>query len=262
MSTAVLSVIGTQIKSFWSNNKKTIIIILLLLICFWVLKRYFNAKAEKQQISDILKHKDDSLIVYKDKNGVLNSKISEIQGNADVIKQVYGKTIDSLAGALKIKSSQIQEYIQIVTSTKGNFKAKIDTVIKRDTINNGGDFAFGIVSDTSYPIKFDDGYLSLNALYTTQGDSIKGSYKFNDQLTVTSFYERHGLLKFLGIGRKDYFLNASSTNPNCVVTGLRNFRVVTESNKKISIGPNISVIYNKGVQVVVGIGIQYSLIKF
>lgn len=248
-----------SVETFWSKNKVIIFIILLILLSLFLFKAYLSAKNDLSTFESAVEHKNDTLTLIRDQNNNLHSQLLLTQGTNTEMKIFYGKAIDSLSKVLKISSKQIDEYVQVITESKGKIRVKIDTLYKKDTVNNNGDFGFSFSSDTAYAIRFNDNWLKANLLYETGSDSVRGNYTYKDSLTVTTFYKKTG---FLNLGKKVWYIDAVSKNPNTTIVGLNNFRVLDENAKKFSIGPSLSVFYDGKVRVLPSISIQYSMFKF
>jgi hypothetical protein len=249
-------------KGLWKNHKKNIIIIVLALLLLFVLRSYLKEIGNNKNYKELIKTQNQTVKQYKDENGSLHSQIKIFQTRKENMELFYGKQIDSLAAILNIKQKQLTDVLIIAKKTDGKFKVKIDTIIvkRTDTVVEGSDFDFTFALDTTYNVEYADKWIDFRGKYSTVEEKFTGEYKTYDSLTFVTFYKRKG---FLNLGKKEWYLDVSSANPNSVITNVKNFKIVDERVKRIGIGPyiGVSVGDNLKLKPQVGVGLHYSLIR-
>lgn len=223
-----------NIKSFYLKNKNTIIILTLISLVILTLISIRSCK-NNNLTKNQLKIANDSLNMkikdYVDENNKYHAQIRQLELSNAELKSVnsnleiyYKSKIDSISKILKIKSSQIVEYLSIINSAKGSgttpiIKQEIPTKeeIKRT-------YKFGVK----------DSYLTFDGILNSQIDSLTYEYTYSDKLLLTNFYKRKGILGW----RKEYYWDATLSNPNAKIIGLEQFKKVKTkyNNWVVSVG--------------------------
>jgi uncharacterized protein YfbU (UPF0304 family) len=229
-----------------TNIQRLIIVALLCLVTFLSLRTCAKKQAEVKKMENVIEVKNDSLHKYKDEAG--NNHAQKVLAQADmaVLKTAYFREIDSLTNLLEIKDKQLQAYAGVSTSTEGTVIPRVDTIVI-DTANH-------IVS---YPFNYTDKWLSLHG---NIGPKSFINYQLTDSIVITTYDKKTG---FLGLGKRQTYIDAFSLNPNVRVTGLDGFRVPVKQPGRLGIGPFVGYGFNNGrLAPTAGISIQYSIIRF
>lgn len=185
--------------------------------------------------------REDSLQHYKDAAGREHALRKQTEASLSTLRTYYSRTIDSITRTLNIKKKQLQQFITASTQTEGSVRIQIDT----------------FYTDTTalYRFNYSDKWLYLDGVLD---DDLYVNYKFTDSIIITQFWKRRWLL-----GRKQYYVDGYSLNPNTRFSGLSAVKVGSKSPGRIGIGPFIGYGWNGAVWTPsVGISLHYSLIRF
>lgn len=151
--------------------------------------------------------------------------------------------VDSVLTTLKIQEKHLHEITGIGLKGNGRLRLKVDTVY--------------VDSSSRYAFKYKDRWIDIAG---TIGSESYLNYITTDSLIVTGYSKKKG---FLGLGKKEVYIDAYSLNPNSRIKGIQGVRIIKERQKRFGIGPYIGIGYDgDGWVPTVGLGANYSLIRF
>lgn len=234
------------------NNKRIDIINILLAIAAIVL-----ALLIYKGCSD---HKGDST---QRQTEIINTPVqhyTDDAGNDHAVKPVadadlyalvdqYQKIIDSQAALLKVKPKAIKQVAAVGTVTTATIK-KSDPV----SVN-------GTAADYETPchddLTFQDDWANIKVKKDSEG-SWSVDYKTKDSVVLTQYTRKKGWFK------KELYLDGYSLNPHTTITGLSNIKITEGTPRRFGIGPTLILTTSDGKRwrPVIGVGIQYNLIRF
>lgn len=187
------------------------------------------------------KIKNDSTRHYIDENGRLHGEKKALQGTIQEMKAVYPELIDSLKLALEIKEGQLKSVIALGVNNSNTVKLIVDTVWV----------------DSSKYFTYKDPWIDLKGRF---GKVNELTYTTFDSLHITAYTRKSG---FLGLGKKQTFIDAYSLNPHSSIGQLNGVLITEERPKRIGIGAYVGYGWN-GIKLSpqIGIGFNYTLIRF
>lgn len=190
-----------------SNYKKIALTLILLAVGIALVNRYKNVS---QGTEVVLVDKADNTMIVK--RGVDSTEYAKVKQNVISLQQLRrsdNEEIVALRGELR-KLRNVQAVTKVERQVSGSFSAPIgDTVWLEgvDTVRAGN-------------FKFSDKWATIAGIF--DHDSVAVSYKIKDDFTLLTKYERRG---FLGLGRKDTYIELHSNNPNFETTSIRGYKV-------------------------------------
>lgn len=185
--------------------------------------------------------REDSLQHYKDAAGREHALRKQTEASLSTLKVYYGRTIDSVTRVLNIKEKQLQQFITASTRTEGSVRIQVDTFYTDTT--------------TLYRFNYSDQWLYLDG---AMDGGLFVNYKFTDSIIITQFWKRRWFL-----GRKQYYVDGYSLNPNTRFTGLSSVKVGSKAPGRIGIGPYIGYGWNGAAWTPsAGVSLHYSMIRF
>lgn len=200
-----------------------------------------NAALLKEHES-ILKMQSDTIRYYRDHAGREHAMRMTAEASLSTLKAHYGRAIDSITRAIGVKPKQVDRITTVGTQAEGKVTVRVDTVIVGD-------------SSTQYHLQYADRWLYLDGVF--DGD-LHLNYLFEDSIVLSEYWRRKWLL-----GRKQYYIDGYSLNPNVHITGLSSVRVARNIPGRIGIGPFVGYGYGSGGwQWGAGLSVHYSLIRF
>lgn len=216
---------------------------ILVLLGIHAITQMLNPDKPLTNIERIVQIRDDSITYWRDKYLREHAEKRLAEGRIEELQLVYGPLIDSVKSALDIQSSAIKYLTAVGVSTSGTVTTKVDT--------------FYVDSAQHVKFSYSDRWLSLSG---TLSDLIHLKYTTRDSLVITGYTKNDG---FLGLGKRETFIDAYSLNPNSKITGLTGMMVLKERQKRFGLGPYVGIGWTGGGFVpAVGVGLHYSLIKF
>lgn len=203
-----------------------------------------TAQVKTASQEKVVKQAATIINTYIDKNNLNHSVISADSNRLsanwyDNGTAISGGLVDTVAQALGIAKKQLQEAVQISTTTEA---AKLKAEKKIDSLQRL----------TYY---YRDKYLQLAYRPAKPGDTTDNGqfdFKYNDSLNVVQYWKRSWFL-----GAKKNYIDIFSNDPRTTVNGIK--RLVVEQ-KEPSFGLRVQAIanYNFSKQVVnVGPGLQF-----
>ena|GEM_PF-3839981 len=234
-------------------NKNLVILLLLVLIgTLLMLRSHDRAKIREQ--TNLVTSLNSSIKVWKDKNNKLHSRMVAIQ-TQNVKAFLIIKSKDSIVNELQKAVKKYKKYIKkhgsatVVHSSTSASTTVVTKVVYKDTTD---------CSSMQFKSHFNlNGWVIGNTLATKDSTSI--DFKIRNTYTVIIGEERQGFLK-----RKKPFAEVINQNPYTEVKNLKTYSVSVPKPKRFGIGPAVTVGLEKdgGLKWVIGIGVQYNLIRF
>ncbi len=246
-----------ELQFFFVKYKNIIINILIALWLVFTVRSCMSIKDSRQSLRENLKSLNDSAVYYKDKYGKEHARVNQVELSKKDASILFGKEIERITSELKIKEKQIKYYTSIKKETEGTFESKLDTVWKDSLVYKDGEKV--LVPYIEYVgTTYKDKWLDFKGKFTDS--SFKANYSISDSLTIVSYWKRKG---FLSLGKKELYLDISSSNPNTKIINIDNFKISEEKVKRFGIGPQAGFQFSNGsFNPYIGIGIHYSLFKF
>ena len=181
--------------------------------------------------------------LWKNQEGLSRARAGVAEADRDILEQAYGEQFRAMRKELDIKSKQLQSATFIKTQTSGSIKT-----ITRDSL---------IYLDTTQVkakvFQFRDRWATINGIFSR--DSLSLNYSFVDSLTIATSWRRKHLF-----ANRELQIDALSSNPYSSITGLSSLTVRDPKKSRVGIGPFVGIGLNG--KPVIGIGVQYSLLKF
>ena len=236
-----------------------IIILCIIGYNYYSYKNYMEKEYSKS--AEIANNLSEKIELYKDDNKNMHSSIDII----NIDKKAYSASnkiyLDSISKLIKIKTKNIKSISNIVVKTNGTIKIppqNFDTPTSIDTqvVNGIKEIT------TNYPIKYSDGYLSLNgnAKLLDNKISFKIDYNIYDSILIVNKIIKKG---FLNLGKSKLQMDISSTNKNSIISYAKSVNLSDIDKRKYSIG--LGVFYGfDGIKFkpFIGIGISKNLLRF
>jgi hypothetical protein len=219
-----------------------LIVAALVVVAIFVFRSCKRNKEQTADVKEIIKIQHDTVHHWTDKEGRDHGRVQLAEADAATLRALY-PAMDEMAKTLRVQAKQIQALTAMSVRTSGEVVPTVDTVV---------------INDKAYQhFVYSDPYLKLDGVLS-ETPLIK--YEIFDSLTVATFSKRKG---FLGLGKKEIFVDAYSTNPNAHIKGLTGLRVASEPAKRFGVGPAISYGFDgQQWRATVGVSLQYSLIRF
>ncbi|MFA6057303.1 MAG: DUF6549 family protein [Taibaiella sp.] len=216
---------------------------LLFVLAAGAVKSLFTNTPVLTNIERITQIRDDSISYWKDKFGREHAEKQMAVASYQEIKIVYGPLMDSVLSALKIQGKQLEQLTVIGMTSSNRVNLKVDTVY--------------VDSAAQYRFAYKDRWIDINGML---GNNSYLEYTSFDSLIISGYTKRRG---FLGLGRKETYIDAYSINPHSKMSGLQGIQISKERPKRFGIGPYVGYGYAGGRWLpMVGVGLNYSLIKF
>lgn len=246
-------------KFFHKFNKAKIIAIGLVFLLLAVLVVSSNTcqkrKASEKRTENISKVTENgNAIIQKQEtkkgSGITHAIIKEVPVKSLIDKEIAvgSAYIDTVSKALDVAVDKIDE----LTKANGTLTAKVKLLEKQVAAkDNTG-------AEILKPIKVhNDKWLSL--IYDPSTDSLDLDYRVT--LTSAKYNSRKNIFS-----AKQQFINLWSDDPRVTINGVKRFEAdVSVKHKRFGIGPAVGYTYDfsKGeFKPVVGVGLQYNLIRF
>jgi len=239
-------------------NKNIVIIVLIIFIGILV---YFqnNSKNKINEQTNLISSYNSNIKTWKDKDKLNRAKIEviETQKAKDFLSL---KAKDSIISKLQEVVHDFKKQLAhqgSVTIIEGTTDVSTQTgteVISKDTVivqNN-------IYIYPEYKSKFNLNSWVIGNIAANR-DSISMNFKVKNSYAVIVGQEKHGLFK-----KSKLFVEVVNYNPYAETKTLRTYKVTVPRVKRFGIGPmiGIGIGANDVLQGVVGIGVQYNLIRF
>lgn len=216
---------------------------ILLLLGAAAVKSFFVKPEVFTNIERIREIRDDSINYWKDVAGREHAQKIMAVAEMNVIKEVYGPFMDSVLHALGNINGQLNQVTVMGVASTGRVQLRVDTIY--------------IDSTQAMNFNYKDRWIDITG---TIGRESYLQYSTFDSLIVSSFTKRRG---FLGLGRKDTYIDAYSLNPHSKISGLQGIQIAKERPRRFGVGPYVGFGYAGGRWwPMMGFGLNYSLLKF
>lgn len=240
------------------QNKLLVLVIVFAAIAFFSIRGCVQSKSEKHAFEDAIAARDSKIDFWKSSDSISHAKAKTVMADKEALDILYKSQMDSISKVLGIKNKQISEYTQIIQIISGKINAPVEPIYKDSLIYINGKDSLIKVYDFS-GIVFKDKWIDLKA--TIKKGIFDADYKVKDSLNIVGYWKKTG---FLNLGKKEYYLDISSSNPNATIENVKNFRVTSAPQNKFGIGViggygvNLSAPLSKPTPFV-GIGVFYKL---
>lgn len=213
-----------EIKFSFKTILYIILIVLTVVSAFFIVS---NIK-QKNHIDDLqneIKIKGDSIITFKDHNGLLVSRVGIYEKTIGELKKYNDSIERKMLKESKnngIKDNKIKELEYILIGSKDSICVILDSVEYLKAILNG--YAYG-ASPEDYNIKFNNGFLDATVNFTTNTSSLK--YKYNTEIFKTTHIvrpkSRFFLFRWLGISfrKKEVVSDYKCSDSNARILDVR-----------------------------------------
>lgn len=193
-----------------STTVKLVLSVLALVACLYFFIDGCSKKAIVKQATQVSAIKADSVRYYRDLWNTEHASKEQIQGEKKVLDIFYKQKFDSIAKRLGVKEKQLSELKELYLSASGKVVTKVDSIpvyvgdtgaVQYMQCFNWHD-SFTVIDGCVY-----EGVATLN-------------YNISVPVTVSSIWRRRWFL-----GRKRYYVDAYSTNPNIKILGMQGIKI-------------------------------------
>lgn len=190
--------------------------------------------AERKTVNEmgaIKDHMNDTVTHYRDMYNQEHAQRELIQGNAEEIKIFYKKHEDSICKLLHLRNAQLKDMTEVVSHVSGTFSTKTQMVGEQDGPGEGAqddDLVQGMngkIPDDStganwkgFVFTYKDDFISEQGFVDSMRTVVY--YDIYVPVGITSYWKRKWLL-----GKKRYFIDGYSANPNVHITGLEGISI-------------------------------------
>lgn len=160
---------------------------------------------------------DDTIQHYKDAYGTEHTtRLMEVNNYAALYAE-HTHMLDSLKKRLHLRDKQLQDMSQVLSQATGHVETVLDPYYIHDTIN-------GEVSTREAQLfNWHDAYTSISGVIDR--DNVSIDYDVQMPVTTTKYWRRKHTFCGIGWGKKIYYIDAFSDNPNVHISGLTGFKV-------------------------------------
>jgi hypothetical protein len=228
------------------KNLSNLIIPTLLVLMLFSLKQCHNSKQDLQDLVNLNLALQDTLRVVVNKDSSKSAFISVIQAENGMYMQSLQSKDVSIQRLQKLLKEKPNSSMATIVDVEGQVH---DTVYTNVTDSS--------LLDTTRTIDFVNQWYYAKVISKPSITTLDLVFKEEYDITINS--EFNGLFK----PRKE-FIEVKSKNPFVIFKNVKSY-VKTESSKRYSIGPFVGYginLQNFNPAFVVGLGINYSLIKF
>mgnify|MGYP000698392431 CR=1 FL=1 len=246
--------------SLFSFLKNLAGLAIIVILAFFL----FKERNKSQELEQLYKTAKQELEISINKEGQFVAKIEALE-TAKAKDFIDADFKDQEIVALQKEVKDMKRYLKkqgsvtkFKTTTENENTVRTreeDTRTSKDILVSDGNTFLRL----PYQRSFGDIWHTLDFHIST--DSTSYRMQTVNEYSLTIGLEKKGLL---GLGKSIPFAEVTNQNPYTQTEALRTYQVSLPKPKNISIGPNIS--YSLGadlkLQPTIGIGIQYSLIRF
>lgn len=236
-------------------------IVVILILSLFLYKSCHNQGLEVSK-NNTLTSMEDSLKVWKDKEGNFKAQISSIEATNTkyftslTTSNAENKKLQALV--LKYEKQLSKKGSATIITTDADISITQPNAVFRDSVRP---------CDPTYESEFEimgtgkyEKTRWVWGVVTSTKDSTQLGMRFHEEIDVVIGEEKTG---FLGLGKPKVFAEVTLHNPFNKVSTLKSYSTVPPPVKRFGIGPVVA--YGVGVgftpQVFVGIGINWNLIK-
>lgn len=183
-------------------------------------------QGERKKAKQVERAKDAEIVPAKkwtDKDGNRHTTKEVVTVDADVAKALYKREFDSVCRLLNITRKQLVNISKIDAYGQGSFTAPIDTIVIHDTID-----ALPVEIKMQHFIWQDsfakiEGYIQQAT--DTTSDTVKCYWSVKVPIDYSIYWERKHKFLFIRYGRKLYYVDVISENPNIEFLNLKTIQV-------------------------------------
>jgi hypothetical protein len=202
----------------------------------------YDLKTKLNRFHDAVSASSDSVRYWRDRTGQEHASKKLAQADYEQLIDLYRHDIDSVSARLSIRPKQITGIGEASTNDSGRFISVLTPVYIHDTVEKSA-------PRKAYVFSHSDRWLTIRGEIDTD---VSINYLVRDSITITTYWKR----KWFG-GKKEYYIDGYSANPNCSVYGLTGIKATDKSPSRIGVGLFAGVGYN--LKPTVGVGVYYSL---
>lgn len=240
---------------FTLEQRYRVVIMLLVIGVFTLLTEACENSRESEASLALYQQAQAELVVWKDAEGKGRAKIATlVSDNLGAFAQLetQDSTILHLKEVVEKYKKELKKKGSItVIEVVGEVEGTVPTVVtNKDSTKY----------DPIYKSTFNfSGWVFGETVATKDSTSI--TIKYKEKLDIVIGEEKTG---FLGLGKAKRFVDVTIHNPYSTVKELRVFEKEETPPKRFSVGPGIHYGIGSGFtpQIYVGVGAQYSLIRF
>ena len=220
------------------------ILLVILAACLYGLKRM----EANLKISESVNHElTDTLRTWRNKAGQSVTDKTAAEVNLKHAKDFYAGELKQIRETFEIRDKNLKAFItaQFNATGKGSVSLSFDTTTQHRSN----------VRVHTPMFRIDDGFLNFKG---TMPDSLSLDYEYSyrDSVIFATSWKKNGLFR-----TKTLMVSGAFGNKNATITGLRNVEISDFKDKRFGIGPMVGYdLLNN--QPVVGVSVQYSLIRF
>jgi hypothetical protein len=211
----------------------------LLFVAVVAIRGWIRQAKDNYILKEHVVQREDSLQYYKDAQGREHASRLLLQADMGTIKMFYRKEVDSLVKSLGIKEKQLRSFAVVGTQNTGTIKAKIDSVPGKNYRT----------------FSYTDQWMNMHGMIS---DSLSLKYQYRDSLILSNYWKRKWFL-----GKKRYFQDGYSLNPDVHFTGLSGAELLVKEPGRFGVGPCITYSWDgQRWRPAIGISLQWSVIRF
>lgn len=189
----------------------------------------------------------DTLRTWKNKAGQSVTDKTAAEVNLKHAKDFYAGELNQIRETFEIRDKNLKSFItaQFNATGKGSVTMSFDTTIQQRSN----------VRVHTPMFRINDGFLSFKGTMPDSA-SLDYEYSYRDSVIFATSWKKNGLFR-----KKTLMVSGAFGNKNATITGLRNVEISDFKDKRFGIGPMVGydILNNR---LVVGVSVQYSLIKF
>jgi hypothetical protein len=203
-------------KKYLSEIIAVIIILLILLSAYLAIKNAISHFQTERSLNEIISHQTDSVSYYKDIYHREHARVAQLDINYRAADDAYKSLLDSIEKMEHVKKKNIQAIINVKSFDAGNVNIGLrhDTVLVFIKEHSGKD-SIEKISATDF--NYSDSFLSMKGSIDTM---LHLKYFINVDIQLTRIVKRNWFL-----GRRHYFIDGYSTNPNIHINGLKDIEI-------------------------------------
>lgn len=229
-----------------------IIIILLLLFAVWYAE-HRSQERSKSGLLSIIHGQSDSILRFQND---LHQQVAEktlIQTSLAQLKTAYPETLKKLESRFRARENDIRAYLTADFEARGKGTATIrETKVKGDSTGHKN----GLLGNQfSKEFETQDEYLTYSG--SIKDSTLTYNYIYRDSVNFIVQAKKKWLF-----GKRRYYVDGALSNPAAKITNLNGAELVNLKEKRFTLGPAIIWSPFMPASPVIGIGLQYSLIKF
>lgn len=245
-----------MIGATWLETAKKylpwVIIILLLLFAVWYAE-HRSQERSKSGLLSIIHGQSDSILRFQND---LHQQVAEktlIQASLAQLKMAYPETLKKLESRFKARENDIRAYLTADFEARGKGVTTVrSTKVKGDSA--GQKIA---LSGNQFSKEFEtqDEYLTYSG--TIRDSTLTYNYIYKDSVNFIVVGKKKWLF-----GKRRYYVDGALSNPAARITNISGTEITDLREKRFTLGPAIIWSPFTPTYPIIGIGLQYSLVKF